>query len=127
FRLAMRPGAVEHQTILVANPEPYPCSVTLEAAGGETAVNSGDTYPVTAAACAETGCWLTGLPATISIPPHGRRDVHFGISVPASAAGGEYLAGVVVRPTDPPTAKPTADKQVSIAVAPRVAIGVAVI
>jgi len=128
FQLRLHAGAQRRATVLLANPESYPCSVTLEAASGETAVNSGDTYPVPATGCVETGCWLQGLPTTVSVAAHGRVSVHFAISVPSSTSAGQYLAGVVIRPTEPP-ARPTAagSKQVAVAVSARVALGVAVI
>ena len=129
FRLTLNAGDQQRAAILLANPEAYPCSVTLERASGETAVNSGDTYPVPEEGCTGSSCWLSGLPATVSVPAGGRLHVSFQVRVPARTPAGEYLAGVVVRPTaPPPVARPSSpDKQVAVSVAARVAIGVAVI
>jgi len=128
FQLRLHAGDARRARVVLANPEAYPCSVTLQAASGETAVNSGDTYPVPAAGCVETSCWLDGLPATVWVGAHGRRSVPFSIAVPASTPPGQYLAGVVIRATDPPSRpSPAGSKQVAVAVSARVALGVAVV
>jgi hypothetical protein len=128
FQLTLRPGERQREAVLVANPEAHPCAVTLEAAYGQTAINSGDTYSVAEKECVETSCWLAGLPTTVTVPAGGRLAVNFDVAVPPGASGGQYLAGVVARPADPPSASSASgrDGQVAVAVATRVAIGVAV-
>jgi len=128
FQLTLRPGERQREAVLVANPEAHPCAVTLEAAYGQTAVNSGDTYSVAAENCVETSCWLDGLPTTVTVPAGGRLAVNFDVAVPAGTSSGQHLAGVIARPADAPLAPSASgrDGQVAVAVAARVAIGVAV-
>ncbi|HZP27456.1 MAG TPA: hypothetical protein VFC99_00775 [Acidimicrobiia bacterium] len=127
FRLTLQPGEQIAKAVLVANPQPYPCAVTLHAAYGQTATNSGDTYPVPDGQCVETSCWLTGLPTTVTVPAGARVDVGFVVTVPADAPSGEYLAGVLVEPAaPPPSPRVSGDGQVGVAVAAHVAVGVAV-
>jgi hypothetical protein len=128
FTLTMGPGDLQRRAILVANPQPYPCAVELEAAHGETAVNSGDTYVPAESGCAEAGCWLSGLPTTVTVPAGGRLSVGFDVAVPAGTPSGEYLGGVFVRPADPPSVpSESGHEQVAVSVAAQVAVGVAVV
>jgi hypothetical protein len=127
FRLRVGPGRAARQALIVANPQPYACKVTLRPAYGQTATNSGDTYPPAAPGhhCVETSCWLSGLPRTLTVPARTRRTVSFVISVPARAHPGEYLAGVVAQPRVHSRA-PRRRRGFGAAVIARVAIGVAV-
>lgn len=128
FELTLGPGGRQSEAVLLANPQPYDCMVTLEAAIGQTAVNSGNSYWVPEEPCSETSCWLSGLPTTVTIPAGGRLTVGFDVSVPSGTPSGQYLAGVIVRPAGTLPAPSTGeDEQVAVSVAARVAIGVAVI
>ncbi len=132
FDLRLRRSSVTTEALVVANPQPYPCRVTLVPAYGATAVNGGDSYvPVQHAACRGASCWLGGLPETLILPPRGRENVAFPISVPRNAASGQYLAGVIAEPASPPPPaklRSAGNQQgvVSAAVVARVAIGVAI-
>lgn len=85
--------------MLLANPEPYTCQVGLDATYGKTAVNSGDTYPYLAPGrCMRTSCWLSHVPASVTVPARSRLVVRFEVEVPRGTGPGDYLAGVLVRP-----------------------------
>lgn len=132
FELTLSRGALAREAVVVANPEPYPCRVTLVAAYGATAVNGGDSYvPVAGQGCRGASCWLGHLPETVTVPARSRENVAFPVSVPLNATSGQYLAGVIGEPASPP--KPAAVSAtnhqqgvVSAAVVARVAIGVAI-
>ncbi|HMD44793.1 MAG TPA: hypothetical protein VKG43_01440 [Acidimicrobiales bacterium] len=133
FRLDAGPGSTRTQTLLVANPATVSCGVTLLPAYGKTAVNAGDTYVALGAGqpCVAASCWLQGLPQTVSVPPGSRVLVTFTVSVPAGAASGQYLAGVVGEPASPPPTPATPSGQdqqgqLGASVVARVAIGVAI-
>lgn len=130
FRVTAAAGSVTSESVLVANPQAIPCRVILAPAYGKTAINSGDSYPVAppAGSCVRTSCWISGLPSEVTVPGKARVVVPFEIRVPTGSPGGEYLAGVVVRPdtSGVPTARPTASTGVGAAVTTRVGIGVAV-
>lgn len=129
--LTVKRGAVTHAAVIAANPERYSCGVRLLPAYGKTAQNSGDSYTVDPGLrhCAITSCWLSGLPLTVTVPAGGRVRVPFTIGVPAGTPSGQYLAGVVAGPSEPP-ARPrfaVGHDVVGAAVVARVAIGVAII
>ncbi len=134
FNLRLNRASVTTAALVVANPQPFPCQVTLLPAYGATAVNGGDSYVpvVQRAACRGASCWLGGLPETITVRPRSRENVSFPIDVPAAAQSGQYLAGVIGEPATPPppaARASAADHQqgvVSATVVARVAIGVAI-
>jgi hypothetical protein len=132
FNLNLARGSVTSEGLVVANPEAEPCQVTLLPAYGATAVNGGDSYvPISGAAnCVGASCWLGGLPTTVTVPPKSRQVFSFPIDVPARAASGQYLAGIIGEPATPPrpAALRSAAEQgvVSASIVTRVAIGVAV-
>jgi hypothetical protein len=127
IQLRAAPGKAARQALIVANPQRYPCKVTLLPAYGQTAINSGDTYPTAAPGrrCVETSCWLSRLPITVTVPGRTRRTVPFVISVPARTRPGQYLAGVVAQP-GARARVPQHRAGFGAAVIARVAIGVAV-
>ncbi len=134
FELNAAQGTVNHEELLLANPNAFACEVTVLPAFGATARNSGDTFPSAiqpGASCEAESCWLSGLPVTVTVPSYGRIDVPFGITVPQGTPSGEYLAGVVAEPgfvpSSPSLAKGGAGRGVvGAVVVSRVAIGVAV-
>jgi hypothetical protein len=127
FQLRIAPGHSLRQGVIVANPQHHACKVTLLPAYGQTALNSGDTYPTVEPQrrCAETSCWLSRLPITVTVPARARRTVPVVISVPARTRPGQYLAGVVAQPASP-ARLPQHGAGFAAAVIARVAIGVAV-
>lgn len=100
FSLEIKAGARTTEAMELANPEPYPCSVTLLPADGTTALNGGDSYLAASGrgGCAGPGCWLAGLPSNETLPARSRRAVAFAILVPARTRGGQCLAGVIAEP-----------------------------
>jgi hypothetical protein len=114
------------EALIVANPQRYACKVALLPAYGQTAINSGDTYPAATSRrhCVETSCWLSRLPTTVTIPARTRRTVSFVVSVPTRTRPGQYLAGVVAQPGMRARA-PQRRTGFGAAVIARVAIGVA--
>lgn len=127
FQLRVRAGEAADEGVIVANPLNHPCRVTLLRAFGQTATNSGDTYPTsTSSTCVETSCWLSGLPVSVTVPARSRRVVPVVVSVPAATRPGQYLAGVVAQPGTAPAAVRRRRNAFGAAVVARVAIGVAV-
>jgi hypothetical protein len=133
FNLSVEPGTTIVEKMVVANPNPYSCGVTLSAAYGTTAVNGGDSYAIVAAGrpCVGPACWLAGLPQTIMVPGDDRVLAPFTIAVPSTATSGQYLAGVIGQSTTPPAAPHVGNTggqvgSVGASVVTRVAIGVAI-
>jgi len=129
FQVTITPGKVGDLALMVANPENRRCQVDLNASYGQTAVNSGDTYPAVARGrCKRTSCWLSGLPASVVLPPRARILVPFRVTVPVGTHPGQYLAGVLARPyVRPGQAAPSPGARVGAFVNTSVGIGVAII
>lgn len=128
FQLRVAPGQTVTQLLVLANPQGYQCRVELDASYGKTAINSGDTYPLVEHGCWRTSCWLSGLPATVTLPARSRVDVPFRVTVPAHAGPGEYLAGILARPGGSPRSPPRPlGSTVGAVVKTSVGIGVAVV
>ena len=133
FDLSASPGSTTTESMVVANPNPYACGVTLSPALGITVVNGGDTYAAIAPGqpCSGAACWLAGLPQTVTVSANNRVLVPFSVQVPLAVASGQYLAGVVGEPStgpEAPQASATSGQVggVGASVEARVAIGVAV-
>jgi len=133
FNLSAAPGTTMVEKMVVANPNPYSCGVTLSAAYGTTAVNGGDSYTMVGPGqpCVGPACWLEGLPQTVTVPTHDRVLVPFTIKVPGTVASGQYLAGVIGQSSTPPAAPrvPRSSGQVGsvgASIVDRVAIGLAI-
>ncbi|HTW08947.1 MAG TPA: hypothetical protein VME46_15640, partial [Acidimicrobiales bacterium] len=129
FQLTIAPGRYASEALVLANPNNYACQVGLSASYGQTAVNSGDTYPALApGVCKRTSCWLSGLPGVVTIPARARTLVGFKVRVPAGARPGQYLAGVLARPHVRAAEAPhIAGTRVGALVNTSVGIGVAVV
>jgi hypothetical protein len=133
FNLSLAPGRTVVEKMVIANPNPYRCGVTLSAAFGTTAVNGGDSYAMVPPGqpCHGPACWLAGLPRTVIVPADDRVLAPFAIKVPARVTSGQYLAGVIGQSTTPPGAPRAGHTSarvgsVGASVVARVAIGVAI-
>jgi hypothetical protein len=133
FNLSLAPGTTVVEKMVVANPNPYRCGVSLSAALGTTAVNGGDSYAIVAPGqpCDGPACWLGRLPRTVIVPADHRVLAPFTIKVPARVTSGQYLAGVIGQSTAPPVAPRSGstgarEGSVGASVVARVAIGVAI-
>lgn len=129
FSFSAAPGARVGDAIVVHNDAAEAATFKLSAARGITAVGSGDGFSGQFAPCSGTACWLSGLPASITVPASSARRVGFVVTVPPQASPQQYLAGVVVAPaaTPAPTVIGRRGKTtVSAVILRQVDIGVAV-
>lgn len=123
------PGRTYPLRVVLANPAPTSCAVQILPAYGKTAVNSGDTYPPADDGhghCVATGCWLAGLPRTVTVPSGHRLYVDFSLTVPPGTHSGDHLAGVIGEPVGQPSAPAPIPHGVAARVLARVDLGVAV-
>jgi hypothetical protein len=49
------------------------------------------------------GCWVTGVPATVTLPPDSGEEFLFTVSVPPGTPPGQYLAGLTAESAKKPT------------------------
>src|SRR5204862_7897591 len=71
---------------------------------GVTAPDSGTAFTGYFQPCTGTGCWVTGLPATVTLAPGASKLMPFTVAVPAGAPPRQYLAGITAQPAVLPPA-----------------------
>ncbi len=94
FDLTVAPGTATRDTVIISNPGRRTERLRLTVSRGVTAANSGSAYESVPGPCSGAGCWVTGLPATVTLAPHERRALTFRVRVPAGVQDGQYLTGI---------------------------------
>ena len=102
FSLTIAPGATTKAVVEVANASALPETLAISAARGTTAPSSGDAYIGAFGPCQGTGCWISGLPATVHLAPEKSIRLPFTVTVPAGTPAQQYLAGIAVKPATNP-------------------------
>ena len=98
FTFTLQPGATAHDSVVVENGSDTPTALKISASKGATANGSGDAYVGAFAPCSGSACWISGLPATVTLGPHKSRAIPFTVNVPGGTALRQYLAGITVEP-----------------------------
>jgi hypothetical protein len=129
FIMAIAPGGTDHDVIDFTNGGSTTQKITVGTTNGLTATDSGSAFGDLARACAGIGCWVTGLPSTITLAPDTTEAVGFLVKVPADAKPMQYLAGITARPAATPQPAATKAKghtATRVIIVTQVTIGVAV-
>jgi hypothetical protein len=93
-------------TVIITNPGATTVHIKLSASTGVTAPNSGSAFAGYFQPCIEVGCWLTGLPHEVTLPPGARQEASFTVKVPTGIPNRQYLAGITAQPATPPNPVP---------------------
>jgi hypothetical protein len=96
FTLTMAAGESVTDTALVSNQGQTAEKLKLSRATGVTAGNGGSAFSRQFQGCAGTGCWVSGLPGEVTLPPGAVERLPFRVRVPAGTPPGQYLAGLTV-------------------------------
>jgi hypothetical protein len=102
FIESVAPGHSGVDTAVIANKGSTPLALLVSAATGTTAVNSGSSYNRSFKPCAGAGCWVSGLPTTLTLSPGESTVVPFTVTVPPGTRPGQYLAGITAKPAVAP-------------------------
>lgn len=98
FRLTALPGAtVSAGSLQVTNPGSHPVTVQLAPVNALTTNTLGSAYALQSTRIAGPTTWLRLSRSSITIAPRSSQSVKVSLDVPASAAPGDYLAGVSVQ------------------------------
>jgi hypothetical protein len=129
FIMAIAPGGSDHDVIDFSNGSSTTQKISVGTTNGLTATDSGSAFGDLAGACSGIGCWITGLPTTITLAPDTTEEVGFLVKVPADAKPMQYLGGITARPTTAP--RPAATKAAGrtsthVIIVAQVTIGVAI-
>ena len=129
FKLTIAPGGSARDIVIVTNTGTRTERLMVGTSRGLTAANSGSAFGDFSRTCAGVGCWVTGLLATVTLPPGTGRALGFRVAVPAGTPPAQYLAGITVVAAAPPRSvrvKPHGHGSVRVVVIGQVTIGVAI-
>lgn len=129
FELAVAPGRSVKDVVVVTNGGTTAEKLQIGTGAGLTAQNSGTAFGGPSAQCTGAACWVTGLPATVTLPPRTGKALGFTVTVPAGTKPSQYLAGITAELAAKPTAAPVGKKgnaSASVIVINQVTVGVAV-
>lgn len=81
FELTIAPGRAARDAVVVSNAGATTERLRIGTAPGLTAQNSGSAFGGLSARCAGAACWVTGLPATVTLAPRTETIVRFTVTV----------------------------------------------
>jgi hypothetical protein len=129
FNLTIAPGGSARDIAIVSNDGTRTERLMVGTSLGLTAANSGSAFGRFSRTCAGVGCWVTGLPAAVTLVPGTGRALGFRVAVPAGTRPGQYLAGITVVAAAPPRSvriKSHGPVSVNVIVVDQVTVGVAI-
>jgi len=91
--------------------------------------NGGSSFNSSFGGCSGSGCWVTGLPGTVTLPAGTGERQSFTVHVPASTAPGQYLAGITLESASPRSVQVGSNGKGAVAravIIDQVTVGVAV-
>ena len=94
FTMNLAAGHSATFTALLRNLAPATEKLKVSRVTGITAANGGSAFSRAFRRCSGTGCWVTGLPATVTLPAGEAEKLTFTVRVPHGTAAGQYLAGI---------------------------------
>jgi hypothetical protein len=104
FSLTIAPGGSASDAAIISNEGTVTERLQVTLARGVTAANSGSAFEASTGRCSGPGCWLSGLPATVTLAPGARKALPFRVTVPAQTPPAQYLAGITAESAITPRA-----------------------
>jgi hypothetical protein len=102
FTMTLAAGGTATATVVVANHGNATEKLQLSRSTGTTAGNGGSAFSGAFHPCSGAGCWVTGLPATVTLRPQTAEGLAFTVHVPPGTRPGQYLAGITGELAGPP-------------------------
>ena len=102
FKLTVPPGQSAAATAVISNTGDTAETLEIGRSAGVTATNGGSAFSPAPAGCSGPGCWVSGLPHTVTLPAHTQEMLNFTVSVPAGTPDGQYLSGLSAKPAARP-------------------------
>jgi hypothetical protein len=94
FSMTVAAGDSATGTAIISNLGQTTERLKVSRSTGQTAANSGSAFSRYFQDCADAGCWVTGLPAAVTLRAASAQGLPFTVTVPAGPAPGQYLAGI---------------------------------
>lgn len=102
FTMTVAAGHSASAIVIVSNLGHETEKLKLSPSTGLTAANGGSAFSPTFRSCAGVGCWVTGLPVTVTLPAGTGERLRFTVHVPPGTTPGQYLAGLSAEPASRP-------------------------
>jgi hypothetical protein len=129
FNLTIGAGESASDVVIIRNDGTATERLRVGTSSGLTAANSGSAFGGFSPTCTGVGCWVTGLPATVTIAPGTGLAVGFRVTVPAGTPPAQYLAGitaVAAAPSRPVQVASRGHVSFRVVVVAQVTVGVAI-
>jgi len=129
FQVNLAPGQTATDAVIVTNAGKTTTTLQISPSTGITAPNSGTAFDGYFQKCVRDGCWVTGLPSTVTLKPGARETLRFTIHVPDATPLQQYLAGITAQPATSPPAVPigsTGKASAKAVIVNQIIVGVAV-
>ena len=101
FIMTVAAGRSAVDIAIISNPGTSAVTLKVGRSVGVTAGNGGSSFNSSFGGCSGSGCWVTGLPGTVTLPAGTGERQSFTVHVPASTAPGQYLAGITLESASP--------------------------
>lgn len=102
FDLTVAAGASSTESAVVTNEGTSSETIKLSPSVGVTSSDSGSAFEGYFKPCTDVGCWITGLPPTVTLAVGASQTLSFTVTVPRDTGPGQYLAGITAEPKVPP-------------------------
>jgi hypothetical protein len=96
FIMSVGAGRSASATALISNWGTSAETLKVSRSTGTTAANGGSSFVQAFEDCTGAGCWITGLPAVVTLPAGAAEELGFWVQVPGDTPDGQYLAGITV-------------------------------
>jgi hypothetical protein len=103
FSLAVSAGASAGDTAVVSNLSSVATRLKITISRGVTAANSSSAFEPSRGRCTGASCWVSGLPAEVTLGPRASRTLPFRVTVPRGTRPAQYLAGITAQPAVRPS------------------------
>jgi hypothetical protein len=102
FEMTLAPGQSATDTVVISNSSKSTETLKVSPSTGITAPNTGTAFDGYFTKCVGVGCWVTGLPAAVTLAAGTSKELGFTVRVPAGTPLQQYLAGITAEPKNAP-------------------------
>jgi hypothetical protein len=104
FSLAVSAGGSARDTAVISNLSRATERLKVTISRGVTAANSSSGFEAISGRCTGSSCWVSGLPADVTLGPGASETLPFRVKVPAGTRPAQYLAGITAQAAARPRA-----------------------
>lgn len=102
FDLTVAAGQSTVDSVVVTNEGTSTETIKVSPSLGVTSPDSGSAFQGYFKPCTGVGCWITGLPSTVTLVAGSSQTMSFTVTVPGGTGPRQYLAGITAEPNTRP-------------------------